>query len=190
MVNKLELPDKLRQKVDKELEIGESIRWIGQPIPRFFTASSIGSFLFAIPWTGFVIFCVLGASGASIFFAMFGIPFLIVGFGMLSNPIWLWLSAKNTAYVITNKRAISITISFAPFGNMSSTTIRNYPPSELKNIYRTERADGTGDVVMGTEQKTKYVNNRRREATEEIVFMGIRNPQEVENMLRKLAEDD
>lgn len=190
MINKLELPNKLRQKVDKELEIGESIRWIEQPIPRFFTASSIGSFLFAIPWTGFVVFWVLTASRASIFFALFGIPFLIVGFGMLSSPIWFWLSAKNTAYIITNQRAISITISFAPFGNMSSTTIRNYPPSELKNIYRIERADGTGDVVMGIEQKTKYVNNRRRETTEEIGFMGIRNPQEVEKMLRQLAEDN
>lgn len=28
MINKLELPNKLRQQVDKELEIGESIRWI------------------------------------------------------------------------------------------------------------------------------------------------------------------
>ena len=190
MINKLELPDKLRQKVDKELEIGESIRWIGQPIPRFFTASSIGSFLFAIPWTGFVIFWVLGASKASIFFAMFGIPFLIVGFGMLSSPIWFWLSAKNTAYVITNKRALSIAIPVTSFGNILSTTIRNYPPSKLKDIYRKERADGTGDVVMAVQQSTSNFNNRRNQTTEEIGFMGISNPQEVEKMLRQLAEDD
>ncbi|MBV6621386.1 MAG: hypothetical protein KI793_00265 [Rivularia sp. (in: Bacteria)] len=189
MINKLQLPNKLRQKVDKELEIGESIRWIGQPVPRVFTASSIGTFLFAIPWTAFVVFWVLTASTASIFFALFGIPFLIVGFGMLSSPIWLRLSAKNTAYVITNKRAISISIPITSFGNILSATIRNYPPSELNNIYRKERGDGTGDVVMAVQQSTKYINNRRNHTTEEIGFMGIRNPQEVEKILRKLAQE-
>lgn len=187
MINKLELPNKLREKVDKELEIGESIRWIGQPIPRFFTASSIGGFLFAIPWTGFVVFWVFVASRASIFFALFGIPFLIVGFGMLSSPIWFWLSVKNTAYVITNKRALSISIPVTYFANILSTTIRNYPPFKLKDVYRKERANGTGDVVMGVQHVSKYVNNRRRETTEEIGFMGIRNPQEVEKILRQLA---
>lgn len=125
MVNKLELPNKLRQKVDKELEIGE-----------------------------------------------------------------FWLSAKNTAYVITNKRALSIAIPVTSFGNISSTTIRNYPPSKLKDIYRKERADGTGDVVMGIQQSTNNFNNRRNQTTEEIGFMGISNPQEVEKILRQLAEDD
>ncbi|MDY6897841.1 MAG: hypothetical protein SWZ49_07140 [Cyanobacteriota bacterium] len=190
MINKLELPNQLREKVDKELEIGESIRWIGQPIPRFFTVSSVGSFLFAIPWTGFVVFWVLTASRASIFFALFGIPFLIVGFGMLSSPIWFWLSAKNTAYVITNKRALSISVPVTLFANILSTTIRNYPPSKLKDIYRKERANGTGDVVMGVQQSNRYLNNRRNQTTEEIGFMGIRNPREVEKMLRQLAEDD
>ncbi|AFY57622.1 hypothetical protein Riv7116_5227 [Rivularia sp. PCC 7116] len=190
MINKLQLPNKLRQKVDKEVEIGESIRWIGQPVPRFLTASSIGSFLFAIPWTAFAVFWMLMASTASILFALFGIPFVLVGFGMLSSPIWLRLSARNTAYLITNKRAISISIPVTSFGNILSTTIRSYPPSELKNIYRKERADGTGDVVMAVQQSTKYVNNRRNHTTEEIGFMGIRNPQEVEKMLRQLAQDD
>ena len=190
MINKLELPNKLRQKVDKELEIGESIRWIGQPIPRFFTISSIGSFLFAIPWTAFAVFWMFMASRASILFALFGIPFVVIGFGMLSSPIWLRISAKNTVYVITNKRAFSISVPVTSFGNILSATTRNYPPSELNKIYRKERADGTGDVVMRIQASNRYINNRRNQTTEEIGFMGIRNPQEVEKMLRQLAEDN
>ena len=109
---------------------------------------------------------------------------------MLSSPIWFWLSAKNTAYVITNKRALSIAIPDTSFGNILSTSIRNYPPSKLKDIYRKERADGTGDVVMAVQQSTSNFNSRRNQTTEEIGFMGISNPQEVEKMLRQLAEDD
>ncbi len=189
MLSKLQLPSKLRQKVDKELEIGESIRWVEQPIPRFFTATSIGGFLFAIPWTSFAIFWVSMALRASVFFALFGIPFVLVGLGMLSSPIWLRLSARNTVYLITNKRALSISIPVSSFGNILSTTIRNYPPSKLKDIYRKERADGTGDVVMAVQQSTSNINNRRNQTTQEIGFMGIHNPQEVEKMLRQLAQD-
>lgn len=190
MINKLQLPHKLRQKVDKELEIDESIRWIEQPIPYFFTISSLIAFLFAIPWTSFAIFWMYMASSFDILFALFGIPFVVIGFGMLSSPIWLRLSAKNTAYVITNKRALSIYIPIISFANIISTTIRNYPPSQLKNIYRQERADGTGDVVMAVKYRIKYINNHRHRTTEEIGFMRIRNPQEVEKMLRQLAEND
>ena len=63
-------------------------------------------------------------------------------------------------------------------------------PSARSFIYRKERADGTGDVVMAVQQSTSNFNNRRNQTTEEIGFMGISNPQEVEKMLRQLAEDD
>lgn len=163
---------------------------LSNPYLVFFTATSIGGFLFAIPWTSFAIFWVSMALRASVFFfALFGIPFVLVGLGMLSSPIWLRLSARNTVYLITNKRALSISIPVSSFGNILSTTIRNYPPSKLKDIYRKERADGTGDVVMAVQQNTSNINNRRNQTTQEIGFMGIHNPQEVEKMLRQLAQD-
>ena len=119
MLNNLQIPNKLRKKVHKELEVGESIRWVEQPIPRFFTASSIGSILFGIPWTSFALFWMWGALGFELpdiregiqpkdIFALFGLPFVLIGFGMLSSPIWVWLEARKTVYLITNRRAISI----------------------------------------------------------------------------------
>lgn len=188
--NKLKLSDKLRHQVDKELEVGESIRWIEQPIPRFFTATSIGSFLFGIPFTSFAIFWMYGASGFKVpdlregiqpqhLFALFGIPFVLTGLGMLSSPIWVWLASQQTVYLITNKRAISIEGGF-------STTIKSYSPEQLKDIYRKERGNGTGDVVMGVR---RWKDSNGREKTQEIGFMGIRNPQEVEKILKQLGQD-
>ncbi|MEO0843418.1 MAG: hypothetical protein AAFY21_07285 [Cyanobacteria bacterium J06641_2] len=190
MLNNLQIPNELRKKVHKELEAGETIRWVEQPVPRFFTASSIGSILFGIPWTSFALFWIWGALGFKLpdiregiqsqhLFALFGLPFVLVGFGMLSSPIWVWLAARKTVYLITNQRAISIQ------GGLS-TTIRSYSPSQLKDIYRKERADGSGDVVISVRLLKDSDGDKR---SEEIGFMGVRNAQEVEKILKQLAEN-
>jgi hypothetical protein len=57
----LKIPRDLRRRVEQELEPGEAIRWVAQPVPRFVTAASIAGFLFAIPWTSFALFWMWGA---------------------------------------------------------------------------------------------------------------------------------
>ena len=189
MRSNLQLPNKLRQKIDKELQPGETLIWIEQPIPRFFTAKSITSFLFAIPWTSFAIFWIWGALGFQLpdlregiqpqhLFACFGIPFVLIGLGMLSSPLWVWQAAKKTVYLITNQRAISIE------GGMIFT-IRSYSPEQLKDLYRKERKDGSGDVIILTRQWRDSDGDKQ---SEEIGFLGVRHPGEVENMLKRLAQ--
>jgi hypothetical protein len=53
-----------------------------------------------------------------------------------------------------------------------------------KDIYRVERADGTGDVIIAIRQWTDSEGSQR---SQKIGFLGVRNPQEVENMLRQLV---
>jgi hypothetical protein len=191
MLSNLRIPKELRRKIDNELQPGERIRWVEQPIPRFFTPASIGSFLFGIPWTSFAIFWMCGASGFKLpdlreglqpqhLFALFGIPFVLVGFGMLSSPLWVWQAARKTVYLITDKRAILIQ-------GGGSTTIRSYLPDQLMDIYRKERDDRTGDVVISIRRwKDSDGDNR----SEEIGFLGVRNPREVENILNQLAHNN
>ena len=57
------IPENLQERVRRELDAGESIRWMEQPIPRFFSGATIGAVLFAIPWTAFAVFWICGASG-------------------------------------------------------------------------------------------------------------------------------
>ncbi|NEQ87268.1 MAG: hypothetical protein F6K26_46760 [Moorea sp. SIO2I5] len=191
MVTNLKIPKELRIKIDNELEPREYIRWIEQPIPRFFTASSIGSVLFGIPWTSFAIFWMWGALGFKLpdlregiqpqhLFALFGLPFVLIGFGMLSSPLWVWQAARKTVYLITDKRAISIQ------GGWSTTTIRSYLPDQLKDIYRKERADGSGDLVITIR---RWKDNDGDQRSEEIGFLGVRNPREVEKILKQLAQN-
>ncbi len=54
---------------------------------RGFTASVIPQLLFSIFWLGFISLWTFGASQGSVFFALFSIPFWIVGFGMIGGVI-------------------------------------------------------------------------------------------------------
>jgi hypothetical protein len=191
MQNNLKIPINLRNKINKEIEPGEFITWVEQPIPRFFTGASITSFLFGIPWTSFALFWTWGALGFELpdlqqglqpqhIFALFGIPFVLIGVGMLFSPILLWQAARNTVYLVTDKRAVSIQDSWV-------TTIRSYLPHQLQNIYRKERTDGTGDVIITVRQ---WKDSDGNPSDEEIGFFGVRNPQDVENILRHLSQQN
>ncbi|MEM9538627.1 MAG: hypothetical protein AAGA60_03850 [Cyanobacteria bacterium P01_E01_bin.42] len=184
------IPKKLRKIIDRELDPGEFIDWIGQPKPRFFTAASINSFLFAIPWTAFAIFWMYGASGFQLpnfsdgfkpeehLFPLFGIPFVAIGFGMLTSPFWVWLKARSTAYVITDRRAIAFE------SGIRNVTIRSYSPKQLQEIFRRERRDGTGDIIITT---STHTTSKGRTYTQEIGFLGIDDPKSVERKLKQLS---
>jgi hypothetical protein len=191
MLNGQQIPAKLRKRIDRELEPGEFINWVEQPLPRFFTGQSLISFLMSIPFTAFAILWMYGAAGFKVpvlregiksehLFALFGVPFILVGFWMFASPFREWLKAFRTVYLVTDKRAISIESGWF-------TTIRNYTPAQLKDLYRKERGDGTGDVVITTRLRRGGEGNSW---TEEIGFMNVRNPREVERLLQQLARTE
>ncbi|HOL22189.1 MAG TPA: hypothetical protein PLQ41_04975 [bacterium] len=172
----------LESRVRQELSPGEKILWMGQPIPKFFNTTTIGPFIFGIPWTIFVFFWMFAAlgfkkpdasRGIENFFPLLAIPFLIVGIGLLTSPIWSYKRALKTLYVVTNQRAI-ILYSGKP------VVINSYLRERLKNIRRIERKDGTGDIIFG--------NGIEEGGGEFSGFLNIRDPQTVEKILREMAE--
>src|SRR6185295_11951618 len=123
--------------------------------PSRFALSSLVIALFGIPFTGFAVFWIMkgfemtawtdkhfpGHNGAlDRLFPLFGVPFVIAGLYMLSSPLWMMLKASNTAYVITNRRAII-------FEGGWSTHIRSFRPTELGQLERREHSDGSGDII-------------------------------------------
>ncbi len=186
MIHTGTIPFDLQDKVDRELESSERVVWMDQPVPRYFTGASISLFLFAIPWTAFALFWMCGAAGFKVpdftkgpelLFPLFGVPFVLLGIGLLSSPFWTFRKAVRTAYVVTDQRAII-------FEGGWSTTVRSFPPERLGDIYRKERRDGTGDVIMGRQISTDSEGGHQ--ATD-VGFLNIRDPKTVESMLRKLA---
>jgi hypothetical protein len=164
-----------------------------QPLPRFHTPSSTIVFLFGIPWTifsaGWMALTIGGAAWSIshsqqamgwilVFFALFGLPFLLVGFGMLAAPLWARHRALKTVYVITDQRAIT-------FDGGWTTTIRSYSPERLQNIYRRERGDGTGDVIFS---HRVWRDSEGGQQVQNLGFLNIREAKRVEQMLRELAK--
>ena len=183
-----QIPHDLREKVDRELDSGEHVTWLQMPVPRYFTPGSTAACLFGIPWTGFAIFWTTGAAwgsskveNAGFFraFPLFGVPFILIGFGMLLSPVWAYRKALRTVYVVTNRRAIT-------FDGLRTTTVRSYPPERLKDVYRKERKDGTGDVIIA---RRAWRDSEGTSQSEELGFLRIRDPKTVEAMLRKLAQN-
>lgn len=179
------IPLRMMDRVNRELEPDESIQWIDMPIPSFFTPKAAAAFLFAIPWTAFSVFWICGAARFTIpdfthgfdFFPLFGVPFFLIGLGLLSSPFWAYRNAFKTVYVITDKRAITIVGGY-------NTTIRSYPPEKLLEIYRVEKSNGTGDLVF---DKKTWRDSDGDKHTEPLGFLRIRDPKSVEQILRLLA---
>jgi hypothetical protein len=186
------LPPELDALVQAELASAEQLLWVGQPSPRRYLLISIPIVLFAIPWTGFAVFWVLGASGilfgglpknapgpAGFFacFPLFGLPFILVGLGMLSSPYWLLRKARRTCYALTDRRAII----WEP-GIFGSVSVRSYGPAQLTRIRRNQRADGSGDMIF--EEYATY-DNRGHRSISSRGFMGIERVREIEELLRK-----
>jgi hypothetical protein len=110
MFSNLKIPRELRRIIDNELQPGELIRWIEQPLPRFFTAGSMIGVLLGIPWTSFAISWTWGVASElnlpdpremlpleylsilfgnliPISFALLGMGLVLLGFGMLLSCV-------------------------------------------------------------------------------------------------------
>jgi len=188
MRNTRPIPRPLQSLVERELESGERIEWMEMPQPRFFTPVATAGFLFGIPWTAFALFWTAGAAlgvskaeGFGLFrlFPLFGIPFVLIGFGLLSGPIWARRDALRTVYAITNRRAISVQ-------SGRTTTFRSFTSTHLQDVYRRERRDGTGDVIFPRRGWRDTDSNRQ---SEDLGFLSVRNPKRVESLLRQLATE-
>ena len=143
--------------------------------------------LFGIPWTLFAIFWIAGASGFKMpdfshgagLFPLFGVPFVLVGFGMLSAPYWAARKAAASAYVITNERVMLI--ESGVFGGVS---VRSFLPHQLSDLRRVQLPDGSGDLIL---DKKITTNSEGSRSTTDIGFFGVPDVRGVEALVLDLA---
>ena len=133
--------------------------------------------LFGIPFTAFALFW-LGLTagfgggagpGPPGFFVLFGIPFVIIGLGMLTSPFWMFLKALRTAYAITDRRALTL-----ERGLWGQVVVRSFDPANLAVLARPS-ADGSGNLVFRREYRFQGRNGR----FVEIGFLAVPDVKEV-----------
>jgi hypothetical protein len=181
------LPDGLRELVAAEVRPGESVRWLDRPIPARLARSAWPMALFAIPWTAFALFWIWGATHGTCdaptpearLFPLFGVPFVLVGLGLFASPLWVLRSARRTVYLVTDQRAVVLSA-----GWRGSVSARSFEPEKLCDLRRTQRADGSGDLVFGEDVRSGSKGGTR---TVPYGFLAVRNVREAEEYVRALA---
>lgn len=176
-------------RIEGELEDREQLVWAGRPDPSQLGCRSMPIVLFGIPWTAFSVFWIYmagqgiwGGSGPSGImkwaFPLFGVPFVVIGLGMLSAPFWAKRSAKKTLYALTDRRCII----WQP--SLRSTTVKSYGPDDLGSMSRLERKNGAGDVIFVQSIRIRERGSSSDTVTTPEGFMGVEDAPSLERLIR------
>lgn len=108
----------IHQCLQSELIAGEQVLWSGRPERVLFRKRDILEWPFGVFWLAFSIFWTFGASGhfdnksdkGSPWFALFGIPFVLIGLYLVPGKLFYryWRRSR-TYFAVTNKRVLVIT---------------------------------------------------------------------------------
>ena len=169
-----------RQMVEANLMQKEEVLWVGKPVPRLFSAANLGSFIFSLPWLAFISFWTFMAAQSSLVFAAFSIPFWCIGIGLFSTPWWGLRKQKRTVQVITNRRAMELYPGI--FGSFKSH-VWPLEPGMVQSC--TVRKDGSGDLIMGYEERHGKHGSRMVAQG----FMNVPEVRRVEQFLYELTEE-
>jgi hypothetical protein len=191
------IPRSLKDFAEREF-IGEKLVWAERPDNRIAILLSFAIWLFAIPWTAFSLFWIsvpaaalyeaytgdlIGApKGAPAFamwaFALWGVPFVLIGFGMLLAPFFTWRKGSQTLFVLTNKRLTTLQAG-------SFFKVMSIYPQDISGLSRKEGPDGRGTLVVSLGYERDSDGGRVPKSSEFGVITDVRK---VEAMVRALAD--
>jgi hypothetical protein len=178
-------PGDAQLRAQSELQSGESLYWTGTADPRRAALSALPASIFGIPFAGFALFWITQAyhatsamskssnnaftSGFKVF-PLFGLPFLLIGLGVILAPLWAFLKGGNTVYAVTNQRVMIITGS-------SNRSVKSLTPADIVSVEHRERPDGSGDIAITTNAVIRGNNNFTSQV--KVALCGIPNVKQV-----------
>lgn len=181
--------DPLEMALQRELQRGERVLWKGRLLPRL-NIAAFAIWAFAIPWTAFALFWTAMAyvgvnsmepeDGGLIAYAfpLFGLPFILVGLGMMAGPFMPLFFARKTMFAITNQRLIQIRLGYR-------LVTKSVDGRSIGSVERSERRDGSGTLKIVAE---KYTDSDGDAHTEHFVIGEVANVIEAESELRYMRE--
>jgi hypothetical protein len=134
--------------LEQHLVGDERLVWVGRPDPkRRFARSDLYLVPFSLMWGGFAIFCetTVILSGAPLFFALWGIPFVAIGLHMIAGRFFVkaWLR-RRTLYAVTDRRVLSVV------RRRSGDSVDAVFLDAVPAVHRELRPDGSGSVIFGS----------------------------------------
>jgi hypothetical protein len=165
LVPRHRLPATFHALLDVELAPDERVVWVGTPSAMRLKSRALGDAFFALLWNFAIALLISAIAKFAGLLCLFGIPFLLVGLSLLVAPVQAFRDAAATFYVVTDARAIVF----------EGATAVSVPRENMKRLLRTERGDGSGDLVFFEEAGAK--------GSSRIGFYGVRCVREVERLL-------
>ena len=168
----------------RELNSNEKLMWNEMPKQGvMLKASDTFMIPFSILWGGFAIFWELGvlASGAPIFMALWGIPFVLVGLYMIFGRFIYDAKVRaNTVYGLTENRAIIISGIFRK--KTTSVNLRNLPEIKVS-----EKSDGSGTITLGSSGPMDFLQGSNWPGMGDLnpAFEGIPNVKHVKGLIHE-----
>ncbi len=98
-------------------------------------------------WGGFAIFWFAMAvgNGAPIFFALWGLPFVLIGLYLIAGRFfWDIYQRSKTFYAVTDQRVLILS------SGMMGQNLRAINPKSVSEIGMDLRDDGSGTITFGT----------------------------------------
>lgn len=184
-------PGDAQLRAQSELQSGESLLWSGTASAGRSAISALPVAFFGIPFAGFAFFWMsmayrgtshlasshnAFASGFRVF-PLFGLPFLVIGLGIVLSPLWVFLKGRNGVYAVTNRRVMLIT-------GTNTRAVKSLLPADIAEVDHRERPDGSGDVLIRTNSIMRTNNNMPTQVT--IGLYGVPNVKEVAAIVMKL----
>lgn len=184
-------PGDIELRAQSELQTGENLVWTGTPDPRRAAITSLPAALFGIPFAGFALFWMNTAyrgtqhlsrahnsfTSAFAVFPLFGIPFFLIGAGIVLAPVWVYLKGRNGVYAVTNRRVMIIT-------GKTTRAVQSITASDIVEVNHRERPDGSGDVMIRTNAVTR-TNNMTSQVT--VGLFGVPNVKHVAELVMNLS---
>lgn len=130
-----------RALISPFLHADEDLLWVGKPYTtRKFRPNPL-VVIFMLFWFGFAVFWTVTAASAGGFFALFGIPFLLIGGYMLYT---LFIGQKKqlaeTIYAVTDRRALIL------YSDRRGTGCTEFVFARLSNVTLDEVNGTTGTI--------------------------------------------
>jgi len=183
-------------KLQPEMLSGESLLWAGRPNPNIIFSSGDWYLIpFSILWSGFSVFWEAGVlgywgnnaqNGPSLFMALWGIPFIIVGqyflWGRFVYDGWL---KRRSYYGVTSKRILTVQEGWnrkATFNYIDVLPTIDKEGSEIGTVWFGPRLP----VLTGRNQSTRSMSRFSLGGTP--AFMDIDNVAEVAGLVVELRE--
>ena len=168
-------PNQITDIVYWEMEPGEKPAWFGRPetLPYIGATTRLGWVLMGVP------FAVVGSVLIPVAIP-FGVLFVATGISMLGSPVWNYLKARNTIYVVTNRRLVVIE-------HVLRRSVASLQGKSIEKVERRENRCGIGTLVFSrVEMRVRREDGYNHSLVEEKGFFGIRNVGEVWRLVMNL----